>query len=248
MALLSSEEMDKVHTNTVRRLTVKQILGAKSSSDKSTVFFIDDASVHYVLCTGWIYNVKKDINATRLLFYDGTGEIECIIWNNQTGYIPSFIYDINGSACVNVLGSFSSYNQKISLICMNISLVIDGNQIIYHALECIRQHKGDSRAEKSMQHTEEESFLREEENSSYWTGPNNSLSRVHIDIIKFFQDNQRDTGLSRKVVRHTLSICNEQKYTLKEVDDAIEFLLKTGKLYSASTDDDELVLLENDTV
>ncbi|KAI5187173.1 replication factor A2 [Nematocida homosporus] len=251
-SILSPVDMETIRTNSIRRLTAKQLANMELPLAKSTVMMIDGRSVHNVLVVGWLSGSKRTSNSFLFTIYDGTGHIDCCIWQNNTNATRLAADRVEGDF-VMVIGSISAYNQKAVLNCTHIGLVEDGNYLAFHLLTCIQQHQenvascqaplesglaADAQADESL-------LGYTENNSGVWNRPAASkvLSRIHMDTIECFQRNQGDTGLKKAVAQKMLM---SHGYSAEEIAGAFEFLVESGKLHVSSVENDELALVECD--
>jgi len=140
----------------LRRLTVKQALGAERN-EESTVVYIDgveQTSAVKVMVVGWVSELFHNTNNVRFYLEDGTGKIKCSMWGDvQYRYTANHI---SHGSLVRALGTVVVDSKSTTLSIYHISEVEDGNYLAYHFLMCMEQYREIREREEEGEECEKE--------------------------------------------------------------------------------------------
>ncbi|EPS36011.1 hypothetical protein H072_10501 [Dactylellina haptotyla CBS 200.50] len=137
--------------NTLRPVTIKQIIDAQSPHDDST-FIIDGSEVGNVTFIAQIRSVADLETNTTYKFEDGTGSIEVKQFKNNRGSGGGDMDDEEGggtstrdeglelNAYARVTGNIKQFNNKKNIGTQHVTLVTDFNEIQCHFLEATAVH------------------------------------------------------------------------------------------------------------
>ncbi|KAK6544580.1 replication factor A protein 2 [Orbilia ellipsospora] len=134
--------------NTLRPVTIKQIIEAQSPHDDST-FVIDGNEVGNITFIAQIRNVQDQETNTTYKMEDGTGTIEVKQFKDNksgggdmdddgTGASTSSELQVNAYA--RVTGNIKQFNNKRNIGTQHVRQVTDFNEIQYHFLEATAVH------------------------------------------------------------------------------------------------------------
>ncbi|KAF3926636.1 hypothetical protein AA313_de0210200 [Arthrobotrys entomopaga] len=134
--------------NTLRPVTIKQILEAQSPHDDST-FVIDGNEVGNITFIAQIRNVQDQETNTTYKMEDGTGTIEVKQFKDnksgggdmdEDGMGASGGSDLQVNAYARVTGNIKQFNNKRNIGTQHVRQVTDFNEIQYHFLEATAVH------------------------------------------------------------------------------------------------------------
>ncbi|CBX92781.1 similar to replication protein A 32 kDa subunit [Plenodomus lingam JN3] len=128
------------HTqDSLRPVTIKQILEATTDSSSKDEFKIDGAIVTFV---GQIRNISTQTTNTTYRLDDGTGSIEVKQWVDSDAVDhtnPAKAKLVEGAYC-RAWGKLKSFNDRKSVGAQIIRAIEDMNEISYHLLEATAVH------------------------------------------------------------------------------------------------------------
>ncbi|KAI8936309.1 hypothetical protein NX059_006727 [Plenodomus lindquistii] len=128
--------------DSLRPVTIKQILEATQDAGNKDEFKIDGATVSQLTFVGQIRNISTQTTNTTYRLDDGTGSIEVRQWVDsdtvdQTN--PTKAKLIEGAYC-RAWGKLKSFNDRRSVGAQIIRPVEDMNEVSYHLLEATSVH------------------------------------------------------------------------------------------------------------
>lgn len=131
------------HTqDSLRPVTIKQILEATTDSSSKDEFKIDGAIVSQVTFVGQIRNISTQTTNTTYRLDDGTGSIEVKQWVDSDAVDhtnPAKAKLVEGAYC-RAWGKLKSFNDRKSVGAQIIRAIEDMNEISYHLLEATAVH------------------------------------------------------------------------------------------------------------
>ncbi|KAF2719088.1 replication protein A, subunit RPA32 [Polychaeton citri CBS 116435] len=127
--------------DTLRPVTIKQLLDAQMPNPTTESFLIDDAEATQITVVGQIRNVSSQTTNITYKLDDGTGIMEAKVWVDQDS-VPQ---DPNESglkeeAYARVYGKLKEFNNKRHIISTTVRPITDPNEINYHLLESTVVH------------------------------------------------------------------------------------------------------------
>ncbi|KAF1915258.1 hypothetical protein BDU57DRAFT_518139 [Ampelomyces quisqualis] len=131
-----------VTQDTLRPVTIKQLLDAQLEPGSNDTFKIDGSPVSQLTFVGQIRNISTQTTNTTYRLDDGTGSIEVKQWVDsdavdQTN--PSKVKLVEGAYC-RAWGKLKSFNDRRSVGAQIIRPVEDMNEVSYHLLEATAVH------------------------------------------------------------------------------------------------------------
>ncbi|KAK6356232.1 replication factor A protein 2 [Orbilia javanica] len=133
--------------NTLRPVTIKQILEAQTPHDDST-FVIDDVEVGNVTFVAQIRSISDQETSSTYKLEDGTGSIEVKLFrDNRNSMVdddgengPSRENGLQINSYARVVGNIKQFNNKRNITTQNVKPVTDFNEIQCHFLEATAVH------------------------------------------------------------------------------------------------------------
>ncbi|KAL5120305.1 Replication factor A protein 2 [Pleosporales sp. CAS-2024a] len=128
--------------DTLRPVTIKQLLDAQIEPSSNDAFKIDGATVSQLTFVGQIRNISTQTTNTTYRLDDGTGSIEVKQWvdsDNADQPNPSKARLVEGAYC-RAWGKLKSFNDRRSVGAQIIRPVEDMNEVSYHLLEATAVH------------------------------------------------------------------------------------------------------------
>jgi replication factor A2 len=212
---------------TMRAFTVKQANAVEADEFTTTEFRYKGASVTKMVLLGWIREARPSSAGVVFLIEDGTGSIECSCWSNTE--MESQTATIKNGVLARAIGTMKVFGGKKSVGVAYIEGVKDGNHLIYHFLCAIHAdlyHQGKiagmAERENSFANT---SVVHEQRRMDEET-----LTRIQLDAIRCYRNNQGEQGLPADVVCGML----RERYSEGEVRTAIDWLIENSYLYYMS--------------
>ncbi|KAH7385655.1 hypothetical protein BKA66DRAFT_569497 [Pyrenochaeta sp. MPI-SDFR-AT-0127] len=128
--------------DSLRPVTIKQILEAQAEVGSSDVFKIDGAVVSQLTFVAQIRNISTQTTHTTYRLDDGTGSIEVKQWvdsdtADQTN--PNKVKLVEGAYC-RAWGKLKAFNDRRSVGAQIIRPIEDMNEVSYHLLEATAVH------------------------------------------------------------------------------------------------------------
>lgn len=232
----SSQDQEIVGVPCLRHVTAKQLQAMDISNLSSSILHCEGAQITGVILVGWISSMRETEQLKSFVLDDGTGEVNCVLWSN-TGPSRHFIEEVQPGSLLKVAGVLKALETKLSIQCTYAQKVEDGNYLCYHLLQCISEHRENKAAQAASQACGETSTFATSfiENRD----PESEFSQIHRDVLKCYEKNQEDTGLSKKKAARMLAA----KYSEHEVSAAIDFLVDGDRLVYSSSE--ELILSDS---
>ncbi|CAN9174765.1 unnamed protein product [Alternaria alternata] len=128
--------------DTLRPVTIKQILDAQLEAGSNDAFKIDGTVVTQLTFVGQIRNISNQTTNTTYRLDDGTGSIEVKQWvdsDAQEQTNPTKAKLVEGAYC-RAWGKLKSFNDRRSVGATVIRPVEDMNEVSYHLLEATAVH------------------------------------------------------------------------------------------------------------
>ncbi|EUC45533.1 hypothetical protein COCMIDRAFT_36721 [Bipolaris oryzae ATCC 44560] len=128
--------------DSVRPVTIKQILDAQGEVGSNDTFKIDGTVISQLTLVGQIRNISNQTTNTTYRLDDGTGSIEVKQWVNPETVDHSSVAKaklVEGAYC-RAWGKLRSFNDRKSVGATIIRPIEDMNEISYHLLEATAIH------------------------------------------------------------------------------------------------------------
>ncbi|EOA82000.1 uncharacterized protein SETTUDRAFT_97377, partial [Exserohilum turcica Et28A] len=128
--------------DSLRPVTIKQILDAQGEAGSNDTFKIDGTAISQITLVGQIRNISNQTTNTTYRLDDGTGSIEVKQWVDtdaaeQTN--PTKAKLVEGAYC-RAWGKLKSFNDRKSVGATVIRPIEDMNEISFHMLEATAVH------------------------------------------------------------------------------------------------------------
>ncbi|KAF1829303.1 replication protein A, subunit RPA32 [Decorospora gaudefroyi] len=131
------------HTqDSLRPVTIKQILDAQADAGSNDSFKIDGAVITQLTLVGQIRNISTQTTNTTYRLDDGTGSIEVKQWNDSEAVDqanPTKAKLVEGAYC-RAWGKLRSFNDRKSVGATVVRPIEDMNEISFHLLEATAVH------------------------------------------------------------------------------------------------------------
>uniref|UniRef100_A0A7R9YQK3 Replication protein A C-terminal domain-containing protein n=1 Tax=Chlamydomonas euryale TaxID=1486919 RepID=A0A7R9YQK3_9CHLO len=238
----SAQKASRPMSQTMRDVTVRQLISAESSASGDNVFKVDGVELTTFFIVGRIVN-RMDSNTTlKLKVDDGTGVMEVVYFMDGDGDLvnPSS-RDWVVNSYVRVCGSMRLQDQQKSMMVFNIKLVKDFNEVTYHNLQCIFQHlhltKG---AAAPPAAGPQPVFPASVPAGGGYQGAasaagHGDMSKLQGDVLSVYSGAIPDTGLHVDEAFSRLA-ARGMHITRQQVVNAVEALTNDGLLYSTTDD------------
>ncbi|KAH9386396.1 uncharacterized protein NEMAJ01_1292 [Nematocida major] len=221
----------------LKRMAVKHIKQIEMSNELKQNALFRGMEVSMVEAMGWVQSVKEiSNNGKKFVLADGTDTISCLVWGEKREI------SLNKGDFVKVLGSIGRYDQKddgITFTCASIARVSDGNNAVYHLLMRIVDSLRAEKARDPDAAGHRENIPVKRQDSMRHIG---DFNEIHMDILSYFSNNQGETGLPVNMV--TSSLVSSGKYSKKEIEGGLDYLIDAGKLFYCAEDRKTLALVE----
>lgn len=207
--LQSSQKHEYTGIKTLRCLTNKQI-ATISTDDASSILLVDRFEVSNINICGYVTTLKKISTGFIFEVDDTTAKAECAFWTNGS-FEEISAEQIKENALLRLTGSIKVFGNKTTVNVSSISTV-DANTLIYHLTSCLYQHL----------------FLTNKLERKEAKRPSLGLSRIQMDILDVYKNNQDNEGLDLEIVVAML----RDKYNETDIRNTVEGLLSHCHLYS----------------
>ncbi|WFD36108.1 Replication factor A protein 2 [Malassezia cuniculi] len=134
-----SDENKRVGTNSLRPVTLRQVLSA-SQPHSDAPFTFDGTELSQVTFVAWIRSIARNATNVSYTLDDGTGQIDVRQWIDNTADQGDPASELHENQYVRVLGEIKSFNNKRSVTAASIKALTDHNEYIFHQLEAIHVH------------------------------------------------------------------------------------------------------------
>jgi replication factor A2 len=233
--------------DTLRPVTIKQLLDAHHPHPDADHFMVDDTEMTQVTFVGQIRNISTQTTNVTYKMDDGTGQIEVKVWIDAEAYDPSE----EGKAkpveqgYARVWGRLKAFNNKRHVGAINVRPITDYNEISYHLLEATVVHLQLTKGPPGGQSdgaAAANGYGQQQQRNGYAAGGGGSdISGVSASARKVYaclkQTPQTNEGL------HAQDIAGRVNMELSEVMKAGDELLGLGRVYT-TVDDATWAILE----
>ncbi|CZT20760.1 related to single-stranded DNA binding protein 30K chain [Ramularia collo-cygni] len=231
--------------DTLRPVTIKQLLDAHHPHPDADHFVVDDAEMTQVTFVGQVRNISTQTTNVTYKIDDGTGSIEVKVWIDAEaleGEKKSGMPVEQGYA--RVWGRLKAFNNKRHVGAINVRHVQDYNEISYHLLEATVVHLHFTRGPPEQQTNGGAAaggMSGQQQQNGYSAGGGGDLSGCSASARKFFaclkSTPQTNEGL------HAQDLAGRCNLELSEVLKAADELLNLGKVYT-TVDDSTWAILD----
>ncbi|KAI0387859.1 replication protein A, subunit RPA32 [Hypomontagnella monticulosa] len=230
-----------VSEDSLRPVTIKQIIDAELSYGSDGTFRIDGADVSQVTFVGMVRQISPQTTNITYRLDDGTGVIEVKQWldpdkqddSTRAGAFQEEQY-------VRVWGRLKSFGNKRHVGAHVIKPVTDFNEVNYHLLEATYVHLFFTRGGMEAVHTggdgnaaEDDSMFVENNDAAFLKSASFHAKKMY----QYLNQSKSNEGVNMHV------IAKDTGMTIQEVMTAAEELLGSGKVYT-TLDDETFALLE----
>lgn len=224
--------------DTLRPVTIKQLLDAHHPHPDADHFMVDDAEMTQVTFVGQIRNISTQTTNVTYKVDDGTGQIEVKVWidaeageGEKKGGMPV------EQGYARVWGRLKAFNNKRHVGAINVRPVTDHNEISYHLLEATVVHlhftrgppgrQADGGAVTGGMNGQQQQYGTAASNGGDLSGCSASARKFLACLKSAPQTNE---GL------HAQDIAGRCSLELSEVMKAADELLNLGKVYTTVDD------------
>ena len=207
-----------------------------------TIFFageeglkVEGIEVGTIVVCGEIKSVDDAETKTTFHVDDGTGQVECVLWKDESGNKdkdPDSV--ITQGTNVRVLGSVRSQQDRRYVMVFRVASVMSEEELDAHKIEIehskllIRQMNEKENAAIGANFGLSNSMV------ASGQGSGNSFGNAKQDAVyKMVAACEREEGIGRDEIFQTL----QSKMSKKDLDDALEFLSNEGHVYSTTDED-----------
>ncbi|KAI1658024.1 replication protein A, subunit RPA32 [Daldinia decipiens] len=235
-----SQAANAVSEDSLRPVTVKQIIDAEQLFNRENSFRIDGADVSQVTFVGMVRQISPQTTNITYRLDDGTGIIEVKQWLDADRQDDAAHNPFHEEQYVRVWGRLRSFGNKRHVGVHVIKPVTDFNEVNYHLLEATYVHLfftrgalggggggGDGNA------AEDDSMFVENNDAMFLQGASVKARKMYQYL------NQSKSGEGT----HMHVIAKETGMTIQDVMAAAEELLGHGKIYT-TLDDETFAVLE----
>ncbi|CAM6094748.1 unnamed protein product [Calypogeia fissa] len=237
-------------------LTVKQ-LSMASQRPADDNFYVDGQEVNNITLVGMIHSKEEKATDVSFQLDDFTGRIEVKKWiDGQDSEELSDLRNLRNESYVRVHGHLRSFQGKRNVVAFSVRAIEDFNEITFHFLECIFVHLTQTKKTQGVSNIPTNAgvygapvnatgTLNQGANntSSYnqYSAPpaapmgGNSADAFRKRVQAFFEEpssTKLEYGLHRNDVMQRMV-----GFTREQVNDAIDFLVNEGHVYSTIDDD-----------
>lgn len=138
-AYVSDSLTQRVGTNSLRPVTIRQVLNA-SQPHSDAPFTFDQAELSQVTLVAWIQNISRNATNVSYTLDDGTGQLDVRQWIDNSSDEGAKVDELHTNEFVRVLGEIKSFNNKRSVTAASIARLDDGNEYLFHQLDVIYTH------------------------------------------------------------------------------------------------------------
>ncbi|KAI8329932.1 hypothetical protein BC941DRAFT_506473 [Chlamydoabsidia padenii] len=202
-----------LNEHSLRPVTVKQIQNVEVFAENTQTFFIDGAEVTQVKVVGVIRHVNEQTTSTTYRVEDGTGSIEVRKWTeqNETNTNISSKQVLLPDMYVRVEGRLNNFNNRISLLALEVRPITDYNEITFHLLDATYNH---IRLKKIK-----------DDPMQISSGDGNS---VYDQIYSVITACKEEEGIHMDQIIQQLS----GRISEMEIKNAVEYLINEGRCYN----------------
>ncbi|KAI8963877.1 replication protein A, subunit RPA32 [Daldinia sp. FL1419] len=232
-----SQTAGAVSEDSLRPVTVKQIIDAEQTFNRENSFRIDGADVSQVTFVGMVRQISPQTTNITYRLDDGTGIIEVKQWLDADRQDDASHAPFHEEQYVRVWGRLRSFGNKRHVGVHVIKPVTDFNEVNYHLLEATYVHLfftrgalgggGDGNA------AEDDSMFVENNDAMFLRGASPTAQRMY----QYLNQSKSSEGT------HMQIIAKETGMTIQQVMGAAEELLGHGKIYT-TLDDETFAVLE----
>ncbi|KAI0844491.1 replication protein A, subunit RPA32 [Daldinia vernicosa] len=234
-----SQAANAVSEDSLRPVTVKQIIDAEQSFNRENSFRIDGADVSQVTFVGMVRQISPQTTNITYRLDDGTGIIEVKQWLDADRQDDAAHNPFHEEQYVRVWGRLRSFGNKRHVGVHVIKPVTDFNEVNYHLLEATYVHLfftrgalgggggGDGNA------AEDDSMFVENNDAMFLQGASVKARKMY----QYLNQSKSGEGTNMHV------IAKETGMTIQDVMAAAEELLGHGKIYT-TLDDETFAVLE----
>jgi replication factor A2 len=223
--------------DTLRPVTIKQLLDAHHPHPDADHFMVDDAEMTQMTFVGQVRNISTQTTNVTYKLDDGTGQIEVKVWidadameGEKRGGMPV------EQGYARVWGRLKAFNNKRHVGAVNVRPVQDFNEVSYHLLEATVVHlhftKGPPGAQADGGAANGGMNGQQQQNGNAAGG--GDLAGLSASARKFFaclkSTEQTNEGL------HAQDIAGRCSLELSDVLKAADELLALGKVYTTIDD------------
>ncbi|WFD42454.1 Replication factor A protein 2 [Malassezia psittaci] len=228
--------MQRVGTNSLRPVTVRQVLNA-SQPHSDAPFTFDGTELSQVTLVAWIQNISRNATNVSYTLDDGTGQLDVRQWIDNSTDEGAKVDEFQTNQFVRVLGEVKSFNNKRSVTAASMARLEDHNEYLFHQLDVIHTHlqlaKGSNQSMKSSNATHDASMY-DDSASGGVDASSADIShlaplqrRIYAAISAEAPDYPEGVDVQQIVTR-----C--KNVDLNEIQDAIDDLANDGYIYQAS--------------
>ncbi|GAA6019989.1 hypothetical protein JCM11491_004890 [Sporobolomyces phaffii] len=134
----------KAGTSALRPVTIHQVISAQQAFGDAE-FLIDGTEVKDVTLVACIRSVNITTTQATFLVEDGTGQIDCRMWiensGGEDGESDPRLASLENNKYVRILGSLKTFAEKRHVSAQRVRPVTNMNEINFHLIECAYVHK-----------------------------------------------------------------------------------------------------------
>ncbi|EGP84368.1 unnamed protein product [Zymoseptoria tritici ST99CH_1A5] len=238
--------------DTLRPVTIKQLLDAHHPHPDADHFMVDDTEMTQVTFIGQIRNISTQTTNVTYKMDDGTGSIEVKVWIDAEAFEPAEGGGGGGGkqkpveqGYARVWGRLKAFNNKRHVGAINVRPIQDFNEISYHLLEATVVHlqltKGPPGGGNEGQQPGANGYGQQLAQQNGGGGGGGDISGVSASARKVYSclksTPQTNEGL------HAQDIAGRVNMELSEVMKAGDELLGLGRVYT-TVDDATWAILE----
>ncbi|SAM00696.1 hypothetical protein [Absidia glauca] len=207
-----------LNEHSLRPVTVKQLQSVEVFAENTQTFFIDGAEVTQVKMMGVIRDVNEQSTNTTYRIEDGTGSIEVRKWNdqNETNTSAAVKQVLLNDMYVVVSARLNNFNNRISLLALDIRPITDYNEITFHLLDAVYNHVKLKNKDDPMQ-----------------ISSGNTGNSVYDQIYSVIIACKEEEGIHMAQIVQQLS----GRLSEMEIKNGVDYLINDGRCYNTVDED-----------
>lgn len=224
-------------------VTVKQISEASQSGDGKSNFFINGVELTNVTLVGMLINKVERVTDVSFTIDDGTGQINCKRWVNET-FDTKEMEEIVDGMYVRVNGHLKNFQSIKQLGAFSVRPVTNYDEITFHFIDCIHAHllsakvqQGDGSTQSQINESSLSTPVRNV-SKEYQTVSSSLISGQSIadglkgcdQLVLDFLQQPSNFALEKGV--HIDEMSQKLKFPVEKIMESIRSLEEEGLIYS----------------
>eukprot|EP00884_Botryococcus_braunii_P013572 jgi/Botrbrau1/22215/Bobra.168_1s0046.1 len=224
---------------TLRALTVKQLVQATQNASADDTIRIDNEEITNVTIVGKIVGVQDTSTSVDFQVNDGTGIVEVKHWRDAEDEANLGRADWQPGVYIRVHGHIRYFDGKRSIVGFNIRVIQDFNEVTYHFLQCIFQHADLARrnggAAPSGALGGGGGMAQPQLGGAAASAAGGPTRGAPADVMELLEISETG-GQSDLHIQQIISKLSH-KYNEKQVRQAVEYLNDEGFIYTSTSDE-----------